>query len=325
MRRSSVVLVVTLMVFSVLVSGGQATGKVSGPNGQIAFTRTDRAAEEDFTYTINPNGSDIEPLLPAFTSGTPHWSPDGSEVAVGSSLEVPCCTFPYSAVIIDPDTGSYRTLPREDPSVLNFCTVWSPDATHLACSGEGDPDPSLNGLYTVRSSDGGGLTRLTDAGGALVDIPIDYSPDGTKIVFGRVNPQDHGCTKRSALFVVNVDGSGLHRITPSRWCDDDGSWSPDGTKIAFEHRGSLWVVHPNGTGLAMIPLAIPGGSAAGDFVWSPDGTKIAFLLFARTGPNSFQEGIATANADGTNVQQVTIAPDGRFDHEPDWGPHPLAT
>jgi Tol biopolymer transport system component len=265
----------------------------------------------------------MQPLLPGFTSGGPHWSPDGSEVAVGSSLGVPCCTFPYSAVIINPDTGSFRTLPNQDPNVGIFCPVWSPDATQLACSGEG-ADPSVNGLYTIRSFDGGGLTRLTNAQG-LADIPIDYSPDGSQIVFGRVDPNDHHCTGKSALFVVNIDGSELHRITPYSFCDDDGSWSPDGTEIAFEHRGSMWVVHPDGGDLAKIPLAIPGGSGAGDFVWSPDGTKIVFLLFARTGPNSFQEGIATANADGSNVEQVTIAPSGLFDHEPDWGPHLLAT
>jgi Tol biopolymer transport system component len=324
-RLISLASAATLTLVGLFTIAGPARAKAPGSNGEIAFTRTDRAAEEDFTYTINPDGSNMQPLLPGFTSGGPHWSPDGSEVAVGSSLDVPCCTFPYSAVIVDPDTGSFRTLPQQDPNVGTFCNVWSPDATQFACSGENDSDSSVNGLYTIRSSDGGGLTRLTNAGPGLVDIPIDYSPDGTRIAFGRSSQEDHSCTKRSALFVINVDGSGLHRITPWRFCDDDGSWSPDGTEIAFEHQGSMWVVHPDGTGLAMIRLAIPGGSGAGDFVWSPDGTKIVFLLGTRTGPNSFQEGIATANADGSNVQQVTIAPDGLFDHEPDWGPHPLAT
>jgi TolB protein len=318
------VIAATTLLASVVVTG-PAQAKVSGPNGQIVFTRSDRSADEDFTYTINPDGSNMQPLLPGFTSGGPHWSPDGSEVAVGSSLGVPCCTFPYSAVIINPDTDSFRTLPQQDPNVSTFCVVWSPDATQLACSGENESDSSVNGLYTIRSSDGGGLTRLTNAGPGLVDIPIDYSPDGTRIAFGRSSQQDHSCIKGSALFVVNADGSELHRITPWHFCDDDGSWSPDGTRIAFEHHGSLFVVHPDGTGLATIRLAIPGTYGAGDFVWSPDGTKIVFLLFTPTGPNSFQEGIATANADGSNVQQVTIAPSGLFDHEPDWGPHPLAT
>lgn len=325
MKRSVVVLVVTLMLSSFLESGGQASGKVFGPNGEIVFARYDPAVDESFTYTANPDGSHVQPLFPDFQSDSPHWSPGGSEVAVMSLLGAPCPpTCVGNTVIINPDDGSYRVLaPQGLPAVATSCSVWSPDATHLACEGSNDSDPTVNGIYTIRSSDGGGLTRITNAEGAD-DIPIDYSPDGEQIVFGRVGP-DHRCISTSALFVVNVDGTELRRITPWGFCDDDGSWSPDGTEIAFEHRGSLFVVHPDGTGLATIPLAIHGGSGAGDFVWSPDGNKLVFLLFARTGPRTFQEGIATTNADGSEVREVTSSPAGAFDHQPDWGPHPFAT
>jgi Tol biopolymer transport system component len=73
-----------------------------------------------------------------------------------------------------------------------------------------------------------------------------------------------------ALFVVNVDGSGLRRITPWGFSDDDGSWSPDGTKIAFEHFGALYMVHPNGTGLTKVRLAIGEKSFAGDLRGRPE-------------------------------------------------------
>jgi Tol biopolymer transport system component len=298
-----------------------AGAKVSGPNGQIAFSRFDQAFQDDATYTMNPDGSNVQPLFPSFASTSPHWSPDGTQVAVISLLGAACppdCTG--STVIINPDTGAYRVLPPPDlPALSTACSVWSPDATHFACAGENDSNPSVNGIYTIRSSDGGGLTRITNAGGAF-DIPIDYSPDGKQLVFGRVGP-DNSCTKTSALFVVNVDGTGLHQITPGGWCDDDGSWSPDGTKIAFEHSGSLFTVHPDGTGLAKIPLATSSLNRAGDVGWSPDGKKIVFLLFTHRGPGTPQEGIATANADGSDVQQVTISP--TRDHQPDWGPHPI--
>jgi Tol biopolymer transport system component len=85
----------------------------------------------------------------------------------------------------------------------------------------------------------------------------------------------------------------------------------------------LFVVHPDGTGLAKIPLTTSGLSRAFSPGWSPGGTKIVFALFTRTSPGTGQEGIYTANADGTDVQQVTNAP--IFDEHPDWGTHPLAS
>ena len=339
-RALLVALAVTLTGVVALPAGA----KVSGTNGQIVFSRATPDFQDNNTYTMNPDGSNVQPLFPAFTSDAPHWSPDGTEVAVVSGLGAECpptCT--PSTVIVNPDTHAYRVLGQPDlPAVGVSCSIWSPNASHFACDGENDDDPSVNGVYTIRSSDGGGLTRITNAGG-MADIPIDYSPDGTKIVFGRVDPSDHHCTTRSALYVVNVDGSALHRITPWGWCDDDGSWSPDGKWIAFEqgpvtrnggrtfaHGGNLFVVHPDGTGLKQIPLATNSRAFAGDVSWSPDGKKIVFLLFTPTGPPSsgpsanFQGGIATANANGSDVQQLTT-PSPTFDHEADWGTHPIVT
>ena len=330
MHKPIVLTLVAGLAALVALTAMPASAKVPGAKGRIAFSREDYNLGDTVTYTMNPDGSNVQPLFPAgFTSGSPHWSPDGSQVAVTSGLGVPCpptCTG--NTVIVNPDTGDYRVLAAQGfPAVSTWCSIWSPDAMHFVCDGENDSDSSVNGLYIIRSSDGGGLTRITNAGGGT-DLPFDYSPDGTQIVFGRTGPF-HTCDKTSAVYVVNVDGSGLHRITPWGFCDDDGSWSPDGTKIAFEQSpvlrdgsrfrqgGSLFVVHPDGTGLAKIALATDSRSFAGDVSWSPDGTKIVFLLGTRTTP----EGIATANANGTGVRQITSSP--TFDHQADWGSHPI--
>lgn len=316
-RSRSAALVAAVAAIVLLTITGSVQAKVPGPNGRIAFVRDDPASTEGdtFAFTANPDGTDPQQLFPGHHAGAPHWSPDGTQVAVLSDGGLPCCTV--SAVVIDPDTGSYRVLPMQEPDTLfTACLVWSPDGARLACEGDGQADPSLNGIYTIRSSDGGGLTRITSNSGG-VDTPIDYSPDGSQVVFARTGP-DHTC---DALFVVNLSGSRPQRITPCGFVDDDGSWSPDGTKIAFEHRGSLFVVHPDGSRLAKIPLATNSRSFAGDVSWSPNGKKLVFLLGTPTGAHSFQEGIATANADGSDVQYVTHAP--TFDHQVDWGSHPV--
>ena len=294
-----------------------AGAKVPGPNGRIAFARFDPALGDTVTYTVNPDGSHQRQLFFSGPSGFPRWSPDGSQVSIGTACTDG--TETCAATIVDPDSGTFRQFKWPDPTLETDCGIWSSDGQRLACEGFGVTDPSRNGIYTIRSSDGGGLTRITSNPGGD-DGPIDYSPDGKQLVFNRTDP--HGPPgNNQALFVVNVDGSGLHRITPWGFSDGDGSWSPDGTKIGFEHSGSLFTVHPDGTALAKIPLATSSQNRAGDVSWSPDGKKIVFLLITQRGPGTGQEGIATANADGSHVQQATISP--TFDHQPDWGPHPI--
>lgn len=326
MRKAApIAIVAIILIFGVAGGTSPAEAKVAGPNGRIVFSRYDPSADDNIAYTADPDGSDVQRLLPGFHASMPRWSPDGTEVAVVSGLGVPCpptCTG--NTVIIDPDTGDYRVLAsRAFPVLSTFCSIWSPDATHFACEGGNDDHHARNGVYTIRSSDGSGLRRVTNAHGAR-DIPLDYSPGGTRIAFGRFDVPGRREGVNSAIFVVRSDGTGVRRITPWGFSDNAGSWSPDGTKIAFarERRGQLFVVHPDGRGLQRIALQVGSRYFAGDVSWSPDGTKIVFLLTAQTGPNEFVEGLATANADGSHVRWATTAP--TFDHEADWGSHALS-
>jgi Tol biopolymer transport system component len=318
MKRVMAVLTVTgTILLGLLAPAGPAQAKVPGPNGQLLFLRFDPAVGDTVLYTVNPDGSHPHQVLPSVVECA-HWSPDGSRIAT--------CGSPSggATLIINPDTGSYLDMPMPDPDLLTFCWVWSSNGKRLACESFGQTDPSLNGIYTIRTSDGQGLTRVTSIAGGD-DLPIDYSPNGKQIVFDRTDPNGPP-GRNQALFVVNVNGSGLHRITPWGFSDDDGSWSPDATKIVFEHFGSLFAVHPDGTHLMKLPLQT--GSATTAFTafdpgWSPDGTRLVFSINTKTSDGATQEGIATANADGSDVQIVTTSP--TRDHKADWGPHPLAT
>jgi Tol biopolymer transport system component len=314
-RRSIAVLGVAAITFLALaVVAGPGEAKVPGTNGRILFARFDPSVEDTFVFTANPDGSHEEPVL-SQPAESPHWSPDGSQIALLSCLTPGCDT---AAGIVDPDTGSVRALEMPDPSLFTACSVWAPDAKRLACEGFGQTDDQRNGIYSIRTSDGHGLTQITSNPGGD-DNPIDYSPDGTRLVFGRVDPS-RPAQANQALFVVRIDGGAVHRITPWGFSDDDGSWSPDGTTIVFGHGGSLWVVHPNGSGLAKLTLSGAGSHPnAFDACWSPDGTKLVFSLSTVPGIAN----IFTANADGTGMQQVTN--DTGHAEKADWGPHPLAT
>jgi Tol biopolymer transport system component len=289
-----------------------AVAKPPGPNGLISFTRWDPALNEDVAYMVNPDGSHEQQLAVGAESG--QWSPDGTRIALG----LDCC----GARIVNPDTGSYTQLPLFYPDLGLFlpCGTWSPDGARLACEGFGE-DPADDGVYTVRSSDGYDVQRVTSGGDD--DCPGDYAPNGKRLVFLR-SSFEFG---EIALYAVKVDGSGLRQLTPpGMLLSNCGSWSPQGNDILFsarpsaDQRRAVFVVHADGSGLRQIPIPGCGTSAVGCFepVWSPDGQRIAFTRFVA---ESGQGDIYTVNADGTGLYQVTHA--GLGGALKDWGTHPL--
>jgi Tol biopolymer transport system component len=301
-----------------------ADAKVPGPNGRIAFARFDPALGGTATYTVNPDGSQAQQLFSRVPSEFPHWSPDGSEVSIF------CCDDGMAAHIVNPDTGGFRELAPTDPELEIHCGFgWSPDGQRLACETFGVTDPTRNGVYTIRSSDGGGLTRVTSNPGGD-DIPGDYSPDGNRLVFVRSDANGP-----LGIFVTRLNGGGLRQITPPGMIVDasngGGSWSPSGNRILFaarsaaDYRLAIWVVNVDGSGLRQVPIKPACGGAFSDpkstscFYpgWSPDGRKI---VFTRISANGTQENIYTVNADGSGLFQVTKSGGAS---QGDWGSHSL--
>jgi Tol biopolymer transport system component len=140
-----------------------------------------------------------------------------------------------------------------------------------------------------------------------------------------------GTATFDAIYTVKTDGTSLREIAPSslNLNFDPGRWSPKKNEIAFSahvpatNRGSIWVVHADGTGLRQLPIDSCGGASAdpttvGCFspAWSPNGRKIVFGRLA-----GGQRDVYTAGVDGSNVRPGAGGP---LDEEsPDWGPHPL--
>ena len=297
-----------------------ATAAAAGPrtNGKIVLNSDNLATGEEQVYTVDPDGSD--PKLVANNAEVGQWSPDGSLVALFGD---------QGEQLVNPDTGDSRSLGLPDthyPGLLLFCGVWSPDGDRLACEGFGTADPSLNGVYTLRSSDGGDLERVTfEPNGD--DCPSDYSPDGKQLLVTRLSDTDYG------LFAVKVHGGKQRRVVPAgtafNFCN--GSWSPHGNEILFsahvpdDHHSSLWVVHQDGDGMRELPVERCGGpnadpNAIGCFnpTWSPDGKQILFDRRQGAGASD----LYTANADGGGLFQVTHTP-AIDEGSADWGTHPV--
>lgn len=130
----------------------------------------------------------------------------------------------------------------------------------------------------------------------------------------------------SALYVVNVDASGLRRLTLSDLMPGDATWSPDGTRIAFEAelvfdgRPGPWVIDAeslNAVSLHAAQDVTVDWDGFSDPVWSPDGSLIMMLQGRHEpGGKPITAGLATIHPDGSGLAFVD---DGTgIEHQPDW-------
>jgi Tol biopolymer transport system component len=130
---------------------------------------------------------------------------------------------------------------------------------------EDGPRPQLVGIVSVRR-DGLGR-RLVARGGTQPS----YSPDGRRIAFLR---------SQNRLWVARADGERARPVTPREWRVGEHTWSPGGTRIAFERNfvnsgaSALYTVMPDGTGIQRL-LKAPGIELS-DGAWSPNGKAIVY-------------------------------------------------
>jgi len=100
--------------------------------------------------------------------------------------------------------------------------IFSPDGTMLAYTGNYDGNDDV---YVVPSA-GGDPRRLTFHPGA--DVAVGWTPDGKSVLF-RSHRLSHSDPDR--LFAVSLEG-GFPTVLPLPMAED-GSYSPDGTQIAY--------------------------------------------------------------------------------------------
>jgi Tol biopolymer transport system component len=311
-KRLGVMLVaaVWLGLFVVSLPAGATT---PGVNGQIAY---DQPFGSGPVSTANSDGTHVRQVTDA-NSCCAAWSPDGSRLLVSG----PNSDGMIATSILNADGTDFHTLPLLTPGLGLACTVWSPDGKYCAAQG-GSMDPSVNasveGVYRVNVNNGSAV-RLTTGD----DIPGGYSPDGSRIVFGRYDPNSSNNNNGLALYIMNANGTGLHKlITEIFGPVNDGSWSPQNQIVFSRHvtanvPGSIWVINSDGTGLHQINVrGLDCGGIVGchEPQWSPDGTKIIFATNSPQG--SF---VYTMKADGTGLKRIAVGDD------PVWGTHPAAT
>jgi dipeptidyl aminopeptidase/acylaminoacyl peptidase len=268
--------------------------------------------------------------------GAPKLSPDGTRVAFTvSEANWEENAFETEIWIAPAEGGPPRQLTSAKGS--SNAPAWSPDGTRIAFASDRE---GKRQVFVIDAAMGEAekITSSEEGVGAFA-----WSPDGAQIAFTETDPRSQAAKDRDKKYgefeVVDQDHRFTHlhvidlatrkarRLTEGGFVVGSFEWSPDGRRIAFDHRPNA---DPASGGLADISLvtladgkvaplvAQPGPDA--NPVWSPDGRWVAFETAMRNPSYYYTNGlIATVAADGG----PSVALSGAFDEDPsllDWGP-----
>ena len=247
------VLFFTFIAVGVGCIGGFGSKANLAWGSQIAFISRELNPDGGIVV-INSDGTDPQPIKSRPDSNWPTWSPDGKKIAFTADLH----THVY---VMDADG---RNLERLVPVHFKARPTWSPDGTKIASTRFEelivfDLETKVETRVFLNGRDNG----FRDAA---------WSPDGKQIAFTIRHD------RQNDIYVIDVDGGKLRRLTDNDFNDAAPAWSPDGRRIAFySNRGGRMGIclmdAANGRNFRRI-------SDDGEYYpsWSPTGTHIAFSI-----------------------------------------------
>jgi dipeptidyl aminopeptidase/acylaminoacyl peptidase len=205
--------------------------------GGLLYVRSGAPPTISDIWIANPDGTGQRDLTPdRAADAEPDWSPDGRRIVYASMparCQKPGCQYDLYAIGRDGKSRIRLTKTPQDERDPD----WSPDGSRIAYIRWGDDGPRV---WAMRA-DGTGQRRLTDDPG----LAPDWSPDGKRLLYLHV-----GISNRP-LYTINADGSARQRlgnINVVRFA----RWSPDGTSIALSAHDAIWIVNADGGGLHRI-------------------------------------------------------------------------
>jgi TolB protein len=256
---------------------------------------------------VHPDGTGARQITRLKDSDAlnPSWSANGKRIAFARDYAVGTRREHLDISTVNADGSGLHGMGLRG---LNGDPSWSPDGRIVWVRSPG---------FAMSNADGTGFHAIRVAGD---NGSLTVSPDGKLIAF-RLQ-LGH---RKSAIFVVNADGSHERRVTaPAGGVADKIDWSPDGFSILFfapqfgqpgQPSSNVFTIRPDGSGLRQLTHSRGGKVNNGADSWSPDGKQIAFVTNRQ---GAFLQ-IYLMRIDGTHAIPV---PQTAAGHLAAWGTHP---
>lgn len=226
------------------------------PDGSLIAITANPAGGNDTLFTIRPDGSEFKPVSRSpERKHSPAWSPDGTRmVYVGSWNNNP------NLFILDLATDERE---RVTDFGNNQSPAWSPDGTQIAFASARNGDDYE--IYVIhangRETNGDRPKQLTrPRQGGKSRLSPAWSPDGKHIAFSAGGWD----SPRHDIYVMDVNGGNIRRITDHPAGDEHPTWLRDGRGLVF----SSWRDDDNAANLYRVDLDGQNLRLLSDHPWS---------------------------------------------------------
>src|SRR5437867_3576907 len=252
---------------------------------------------------VDSDGANERTIPTAGAALSPSWHPSGRYI-----VYVDADDRGTRIAQVDLRTMRPRLLSASNRG-LNITPVYTKDGKSIVWASGGDSPAEL----VLASANGDDSVAVPFVGrtGFETTSP-SFSPDGKQVVFMSPVPLT------PQLYTVNVDGTGLKRITPvipgKRSYRTGADWSPKGDLIAFQQQNGdfqVWVIGVKDH--AMRQLTNEGENE--DPAWAPDGRHLS--ITRRLGAIGDPRSIWILDIQTGRLRQLTLTGDARLS---DWSP-----